>query len=175
VVGEHRLDRTLGAAALAGVVALYVHSAFDFNLHIPSSALMAALMALFVFGNARVPGESERAGGSRAAIGVGALFVAVALSVALVIPWSAPPREPASLARVATSSRIDLRRSALDGDLIALLRQRPGQATTWVQLAWVRFPRNHEEAGALAVWGLSLDPQHRELARVSTPLRASAR
>ncbi len=42
---EHRLARSLLAAALAGLCAIYVHSAFDFNLRIPSNALMASFVA----------------------------------------------------------------------------------------------------------------------------------
>jgi O-antigen ligase len=172
---EGRMARATCTAAAAGVVALYVHSAFDFNLHIPSNALMATLIALFAFGTVRLPGPSDLAGVARATTGRGAMFVAVSLLVALLTPWSEPRREPAALARAGTPSRTDLRRSSLESDLTALLRQRPGQATAWVQLAWLRLPGNREEARALAEWGLSLDPQHRELARVSASLRDAGR
>jgi O-antigen ligase len=41
---SHRLAGGLLDGALAGVLALFVHSAFDFNLHIPSNALFFVLM-----------------------------------------------------------------------------------------------------------------------------------
>ena len=50
---EHRLPRALLAASLAGGAALYVHSAFDFNLRIPSNALMAAAILAIGAGSVR--------------------------------------------------------------------------------------------------------------------------
>ncbi len=72
-------------------------------------------------------------------------------------------------------SRTDLRRASLESDVTALLRRRPGQAVAWVQLGWLRFPSSREEASALARWGVALDPQHQELARVSALLRQTPR
>jgi O-antigen ligase len=172
---EHRLGRALLAAALAGVAALYVHSAFDFNLHIPSNALMAALLAAVSAACALRASGPAAAGEKGILLPAGALVLASSLLVAFLSPWSEPRWEPATLARAAFSPRADLRRSSLGSEVTALLRRRPGQAAGWVDLAWLRRPRSLDEAAALARWGVTLDPRHEELARAAAPLGASGR
>ncbi len=172
---DHRLSRALLAAALAGGAAIYVHNTFDFNLRIPSNAAMAALLA--ALGTAYT--LSAKGPGTLGAGGVGSwmgrLVLLGSLLIAALAPWSAPRWEPSALARAAGSSRTDLRRVSLENDVTALLWQRPGQAAAWVQLAWLRFPKTHEEASELAQWGVALDPEHQDLARASAPLRESSR
>jgi O-antigen ligase len=171
---EHRLARALLAAALAGGGAVYVHSAFDFNLRIPSNALMAALLA------AVCAACTLRASGPTAVRGKGVMpwsglpVLAGSLLTGVLSPWSEPRWDPAVLARAASSPRADLRRSSLESEITALLRRRPGQAAAWVDLAWLRLPKSPEEASALARWGVTLDPQHQELAQASALLRDSA-
>ena len=172
---EHRLARALLAAALAGGIAVYVHSAFDFNLRIPSNALMGALLAAVCATctlGARGPAPVE---GKGITSWSGLLVLAGSLLIALLSPWSEPRWDPAALARAASSPHADLRRSSLESEVTALLRRRPGQAAAWVDLAWLRLPKSPEEASALARWGVTLDPQHQELARAAAPLRESAR
>ena len=89
---------------------------------------------------------------------------------ALATPWSEPRWDPATLARATAPARTDLRRSALESDVTAFLRRRPGQAAAWVQLGWLRLPASREDGSALARWGVALDPRQEELARVSAPL-----
>ena len=57
----HRVPRALRAGALAGVVALLVHSSFDFNLRIPSNALLFAMLAALALAPDGAPG-GNRAG-----------------------------------------------------------------------------------------------------------------
>ena len=65
---------------LAGLVALAAHSAFDFNLRIPSNATLAALLAAFAAAGAGL--RNVRLG--RAALGAGAIiFAAFALVLAV--------------------------------------------------------------------------------------------
>ena len=101
--------------------------------------------------------------------------MAVSLLTALATPWSEPRWDPATLARATASARTDLRRSALESDVTAFLKRRPGQAAAWVHLGWLRLPASREDGSALARWGVSLDPRHEELARVSAPLREPGR
>jgi hypothetical protein len=172
---DQRLARALLAAALAGGAAIYVHSAFDFNLHIPSNAATAALLAALGAActlSAKGPGTLGAGGAGSWA---GRLVLLGSLLIAALAPWSEPRWEPSTLARVAGSSRADLRRASLEGDVTALLRRRPGQAVAWVHLAWLRFPSDHEEASELARWGVALDPQHQELARASALLQQTPR
>jgi hypothetical protein len=172
---DQRLARALLAAALAGGAAIYVHSAFDFNLHIPSNAATAALLAALGAActlSAKGPGTLGAGGAGSWA---GRLVLLGSLLIAALAPWSEPRWEPSTLARVAGSSRTDLRRASLEGDVTALLRRRPGQAVAWVHLAWLRFPSDHEEASELARWGVALDPQHQELARASALLQQTPR
>ena len=172
---EHRLARSLLAAALAGGAAVYVHSAFDFNLRIPSNALVAALLA-GVCASAVLPAGGRATAGTRSLrSGVGPVLVAASLLAAFATSWTEPRWDPAALVRAAAPARSDLRRSALESDVTALLRQRPARAAAWVHLGWLRFPASRDNGSALARWGVALDPRHEELARASAPLREGSR
>jgi len=163
---EHRLARSLLAAALAGGAAVYVHAAFDFNLRIPSNALMASLLAALC-ASAILPAAEPTATAKQSLRSVaGAFVLAVSFFTALATPWSEPRWDPAALARATAPGRTDLRRSALESDPTAFLRRRPGNAAAWV----LRLPVSREDGSALARWGVGLDPRQEELARVSAPL-----
>ena len=96
---EHRLARSLLGAALAGGAAVYVHSAFDFNLRIPSNALLAALLAA-VCASALLPATGAAKASTRGlSLVAGPVLVAVSLLAALATPWSEPRWDPAALAR----------------------------------------------------------------------------
>jgi O-antigen ligase len=171
---EHRLARSLFAAALAGIATVYAHSAFDFNLRIPSNALMASFLAAACV-SALLPAAEPASSGSRALRSGAACVVLISLFIAFVVPWSDPRWDPAALGRVTAPARSDLRRLALESDAARLLRRRPAHAETWVQLGWLRLAASRKDGSALARWGLSLDPAHEELARVSAPVRDAAR
>jgi len=172
---EHRLGRSLLTAALAGGAAAYVHAAFDFNLRIPSNALMASFLAALCV-SAILPAAEQTATSARSLRSVaGAFVLAVSFVTALATLWSEPRWDPATLARATAPARTDLRRSALESDVAAFLKRRPGQGAAWVQLGWLRFAASREDGSALARWGLALDPRHEELARVSAPLRGAER
>jgi len=172
---ERRLARSLLAAALAAGVSAYVHAAFDFNFHIPSNALMAALLA-GLWASAALPATPEPGVTHlrRPLLSRGLLVLAASLLVALLTPWSAPRWEPARLARASVPAGTGLRRAALDMDLSMLLRREPARATAWVRIGWLRLPTARKEALALAEWGVGLDPCHEELARASASLREAA-
>jgi len=165
---ERPLARALAAAALAGGVAVCVHSAFDFNLRIPSNALVGASLAAVSLASALRPRAA--AAGTPPRPSAGLLLLPATLHVALLTPWSEPLWDPSFLARAAASPPASLRRSSLEADLTVLLHRRPAQAAAWVELAWLRRPRSAGEAPALAHWGTSLDPQHQDLARAARPL-----
>jgi len=168
---SHRLARALLAAALAAGVAAWVHAAVDFNLRIPSNALMA-LFAAGLCVSAVGPAAPSGMGARRALPPI--LVLAASLLLAVRAPWGGPQWHAATLARAAAPTASALRLSALDADLQELLRRRPALATAWVQLAWLRLRTSGPEAASLARWGAALDPRHEELARVSTALREAA-
>jgi O-antigen ligase len=174
-VTEHRLARSLLAAALAGSAAVYVHSAFDFNLRIPSNALMAALLAGVAASAVLPEAHTAETAARKLQWTTAPLLLALSLLLTLATPWSGPRWDPTALTRITAKTRTDLRRFALEGDAVALLRRRPAHAAAWVHLGWLRLPASREEGSALARWGVALDPRHEELARASASLRDVAR
>ena len=174
---EERLVRGVGLGAVAGLTALAVHSLGDFNLRIPSNALLASLLAAVGVAAVSSRGAPTASGDEGSTVAPRLLLVALSMSfvMALATPWSEPRWDPATLARATAPGRTDLRRSALESDVTAFLRRRPGQAAAWVQLGWLRLPASREDGSALARWGVALDPRQEELARVSAPLPAGPR
>ena len=167
---DHRLARSLLVATLAGGAAVYVHAAFDFNLRIPSNALMASFLAAFCI-SLVLPAPEPTTAQTRSLQWLARAFVlAFSFYAALATPWSEPRWDPATLARATSPARTELRRSALESDVAAFLKRRPSQAAAWVHLGWLRLPASRERGSALARWGLALDPQHEDLARASAPL-----
>lgn len=173
----HRLQRGLRAGSLAGLVAIAVHSAVDFNLRLPSNALLASgLLALLLApiegGVDEEPGRPSRFGRWPFVL----LLAAVCVQAALV-PWT-PRRfdsERLLRARAVAGPAPDLRRQSLDTDLVAHLRARPADAQAWVALAWLRLPGSPGEAAALAAWGHDLDPRHEALRLAAERVIAAAR
>jgi O-antigen ligase len=157
--GAHRVVRSIGTGATAGLVALAVHSAVDFNLRIPSNAALAALLAAAALGPAGVRARPL----SRAA--AASLAVASALLLAAVArppeqPWL-EAREETVLAVAAPSpwTRI-LRLERAQVALERVLRRRPAHAESWIMLAGVRAARGDAAVGAaLARHALALDPE----------------
>jgi O-antigen ligase len=172
---EHRLARSLLTAALAGSAAVYVHSAFDFNLRIPSNALMAALLAGVAASAVLPEAHIAETAARKLQWTTAPLLLALSLFFTLTTPWSGPRWDPTALTRITARTRTDLRRFALEGEAAALLQRRPAHAPAWVHLGWLRLPASREEGSALARWGVALDPRHEELARASASLRDVAR
>jgi len=149
----HRLARGLGAGALAGVVALLAHSAYDFNLRIPSNALLFVLLVAFVLGPA----------GSTAGVRLAAVclvFLLAASALAILTPWREPRVDTAQLVRASVVPTAGLRRQSLENAGIVYLRKRPADAWAWVVQGWIRDVGSPADAADLAAWGLRLDPRH---------------
>ena len=147
-----RLPRALATGALAGGLALTVHSAFDFNLHLPSNALVSTALVAVLLASAAdgVPARPLRVWA------VGA--VSASLALALATPWAAARLHSGPLLRAASSPPTSLRRVALEEDVVARLGARPSDAAAWVALAWLRGPCSRSEAEALGGWAVRLDP-----------------
>ena len=156
-----RGPRALRSGALAGIVALLVHSAFDFNLRVPSNALLFAMLVALVLGPVAAPARFS------AARRLGAILVlAVSFAVSLATPWTEGVRD-AGLARLAGSSPGGLRWAATEQDVVSHLRRRPADAVAWMTLAWLRRPSSPAEARALAEWSVGLDPRREALRRAA--------
>jgi hypothetical protein len=170
----HPLVGGLAMGALAAVCAMAVHSGFDFNLRIPSNAVLAAFAAATA---AAASGPGRRA--SRGlALG---LLVLVALLAALA---ARAPADTAALARseVAGAARADtpevraLRLARAEEALRRTLVHRPAHAESWLLLAAVRADRgNAAEAAALARHAVALDPRRTDLATAAETIAARAR
>jgi hypothetical protein len=151
-----RRRRGLGLGALAGLSALLVHSAFDFNFRIPSNALLFAFLgavALAAAGGVRPLGIRRPAA------------IAAISALTLVLVRVSPRAEPAAgLPEVRhlldAPGPLRLRWAQADAVLVERLHQRPADAEAWVLLGWVRALRGDVAEGAvLAGYGASLDPQ----------------
>jgi O-antigen ligase len=150
-----RLQRGLVLGALSALAALAVHSAVDFNMRIPSNAALAALMLALVLGGAGVRPQN---GGRWRWAGAGTL--ALLLVLRLLAPLDQPPPEDAMRrAAMAVGSGRELRLAAVEAELTARLRRRPGDAESWALLSWTRRAGgNAEEATALERHAAALDP-----------------
>jgi O-antigen ligase len=148
---RERLLRGLVTGATAGLVALAVHSAFDFNLRIPSNALLAAALVAIVL--AASPGSATRP--SRLLVPAA---LAATLALGLFTSWSAPRVEPGPLTRAAHTAGSSLRRAELETETLTHLQRRPADPVAWLALAWVRLPGSPQEAASLAQWAVRLDP-----------------
>jgi O-antigen ligase len=168
---EHRLSRGLRAGALAAIAALLVHSAFDFNLRIPSNALLFVLLVALAFAPVdRTASESpSRPSGARGWIWIaGVVILSLTAILAVSTPWTGRRLDRASFERAAYGG--GLRGLSLERDTIAHLRRRPADAAAWVGLAWLRRWRSPAEARVLARWGTGLDPQYEALRRLARDL-----
>jgi O-antigen ligase len=150
--------RALAQGAVAGFVALGVHSVVDFNLRIPANALVCAYLAAAVL---------SRTGHPR--INRPLTYVVVALCALVVLIVTIPPssRDESLRQRAAirarehvTPLRLVKVREALEGHL----RRRPADAEAWVWLGWShRSVGAAEDASALCAYGATLDPQRTAL------------
>jgi O-antigen ligase len=159
-----RALRGLGLGALAGAVALAVHSLVDFNLRIPSNALVFAGLVALAAG-ASTPIDKRLESPSKSVRRWIALLPAAALLSALVatlsIPWSQEaPGGSSSLHLTGVRPGAPLRQAAAAAVLTDHLRGRPADAVAWAMLAWVRAHRSPAEGRQLAEHALALDPLH---------------
>jgi len=168
---DSRLARALRMAALSGGVALGVHSLFDFNLRIPSNALLAVALLLYALPSRPHAGAPRQRLRARVVSG---LIVMVGIVVGVLASWSEPAWDPRTLARASGREDRQLRHASLQATLVELLRERPAASLAWAQLAWLRHSASREEAAELARWGLGLDPQNLALQRATERLRLVA-
>lgn len=160
-----RVLRGLALGAVGALAALALHSAVDFNLRIPSNALLAAVLAAGAGGLAPSPRPSGRPA---------LLSITLGLTAALsLITYD-------SVRTAATNEgrrplRLGLRLAQTETALGETLERRPADAEAWVALGWVRSARGAwPEGAALARYGASLDPRRDALQAAAARIAASA-
>jgi O-antigen ligase len=167
---EDRLLRGLGTGAAGALAALLVHSVFDFNLHVPSNALLFALSA--TVGLAAAAGPSPRTRPVEGALLIAAL-VAATVAAAAPLPSTVGALPGVRRAVAAGGADSGLRLSAAEAELQARLHRQPADPQAWLYLAWVRAARGSAgEATGLAAYAVSLDPRHEGLRREAERLQA---
>jgi O-antigen ligase len=158
--GASRLHDGLKAGAAAGLAALAVHSAFDFNLRIPANAALAALAAAVLLGALLSPSAARR---SRSVL----VLLLATLAVAVIASWTVTDTQASGLGRI-NDRRASLRRTVAGEQSRELLRHRPALAVAWLQLAWLQPVQ--AERSALASWASRLDPAQAEISRAAREL-----
>jgi O-antigen ligase len=156
----------LRAGTAGGLAALLAHSVFDFNLRIPSNAILAAFLASVAA--ACIPGRPAPIWATRvaaAALGLATLFALP--RPAFPVDPSAPWEEARAEARLAAASVVPearaLRLDRTERALEAILRRRPAFAEAWLLLAGARAERGDPSAPELARHAASLDPERSDL------------
>jgi O-antigen ligase len=166
------LLRGLGAGALGGLVVLLVHSAFDFNLRVPSNAVLAALLASVVAAGApprRVPAWAGRAGAAGFAVAA-LLVLGRSVPIDTSTPWQRARNEARRTAASVAPEARALHLDRTDHALQATLRGRPAHAEAWLLLAGTRAARGEASAPELARHAATLDPQRPDLQKAAQAL-----
>jgi O-antigen ligase len=154
-----RVVRGIGMGAVAGLVALAVHSGVDFNLRIPSNAALAAVLAAAAAG---VAGPGSRPLPRLAALGlaVGALGLLATVATLPREPWLAARAEARQVGLAGAPEARALRLERSEMALRRLLRRRPAHAESWLMLAGARVGGGDPDTGAvLARYAVTLDPE----------------
>lgn len=157
------LRRGVVTGAAAGLCALLVQDAVDFNLHVPSNAFVFALLLALV----------AAARGTRAATSVPVLLgmgAAILSTVVAAVAYTKPPpsveiwRDSAQRAAGLTRDRA-LRLTRTEEGLRGYLQQRPSDPQAWLLLGWTRLAAG-DLAAALALFehARALDPANPQVA-----------
>jgi O-antigen ligase len=169
--GSERFVRGIGMGAVAGLIALAIHSAVDFNLRIPSNAALAAVLAATAAAAAGLGRHPLR----RPVSATLALATAVLLGAVVTLPaepWLRA-REETRLAALATTPETRaLRLERAETALCRLVRRRPACAECWLMLAGVRSAAGDAVSGSsLAGHAVALDPERATLREAASRLQ----
>ena len=172
-----RLRRGLRMGAASGLVALAVHSAFDFNLRIPASAITGLMLVALLLSAAPGPPEGTLGlarRGSWAALGLASLLGAAGLGLVTRSPQAGQTLD--ALRGLPSGALPPLRAGLTEAMVRAHLRTRPGDSEAWVLLAWLRLRAGSRDEGiALAHYASTLDPTREALRIYSEGLRRDSR
>jgi hypothetical protein len=170
-------ERGLALGAAGALAAIAVQGLFDFPLHLPAVAAVAAVAASFLIPTTTAEPPSPPARG-------GVFGTVALLALALVVAATTGPRPgrasslPAvRLATARGSAGPATSRAQLAEDQVRRhLRSRPADAEGWAILAWLRARAGSaEEASALARHAAALDPARTALGDYARRLEGLAR
>jgi O-antigen ligase len=171
---QDRLVRGAGLGALAGLLALGVHGLVDFNLRIPSNAMLFTLLLSLALAASTAWRGTGRLGSWA--------FVLVLLAGVAAAAWPRGPtslepgrRDLATAYGIADPEGRRLRLSRASAALTAAVRQRPVSAEGWLLLGWSRALLGEVQGSSLARYGASLDPERVELGREAERLATAGR
>jgi cytochrome c-type biogenesis protein CcmH/NrfG len=140
---------------LAGLVALAVHGLVDFNLRIPSNAILFLTLAAVA---AAPLGTVVWARGHRWAF-VAALVAIAGVYARAADPWPLLRGARASALKVGATSGASLRLSVADRQVRTYLDARPGDPEAWLLAAWMAARAGRPaDAAMLAHHAIGLDP-----------------
>lgn len=167
-VQRDRLRRGLGLGASLACLVLLVHGLVDFNLRIPSNALLFVFCVALALACASPEAEPDRPPG-RTPAWVAPVLVAVLLAAVLRTPArTAPLPEAARPTALRGRPLTPLRAREAEAALVASLRARPANAEAWLVLAWLKKAgADPAPAAALAAHAAALDPQRASLQELS--------
>jgi O-antigen ligase len=153
------LLRGIGVGALAGLSGLALHSAVDFNLRIPSNAVLAAFLVSLAASLAPPRPSTFPAAGAWAAVLSASLAVG-GLAVLRPVPWALAEGQVAAAAAAWQPETRRLRAARAEYALRSVVRSRPAHAESWLLLAWTRAAQgDRTSVRPLANHAVSLDPQ----------------
>jgi O-antigen ligase len=156
-----RLRRGLGLGASMACLTLLVHGLVDFNLRIPSNALLFLFCAVLALACASPDEDADHPTGRVPAWAAPGL-VALLLTLPLTTPAATGGALPEAARPTALGGRplTPLRARQAEDALFAALRQRPANAEAWLVLAWLeQVAGARSQAVALATHAAELDPQ----------------
>jgi cytochrome c-type biogenesis protein CcmH/NrfG len=163
----------LATGAMAGLVVLLVHGTVDFNLRIPSNAVVAALLASFVVSAAPLRPVARKAGLAAALAFGAAALLALPRPGASIDPaeeWERARSEARRSAASTTPTARVLHLERTEQAAQAAIRQRPAHAEAWLLLAGARAQRGDPSAPELARHAAWLDPERPELQQAARAL-----
>jgi O-antigen ligase len=150
-----RVQRGIVTGALAGMVALTVHGLVDFNLRIPSNALMFVSLAVLA---AAPLGCVAHAGRRRWAFPAALALIAL-VSARAADPWPLLRDARASALKVDPAAPA-LRLALADRHLRQYLAARPADPEAWLLASWVAARAGRtDDATGLVHHAIALDPQ----------------
>jgi hypothetical protein len=168
-----RLRRGLGLGAAAGAAALLVHSAFDFNLRIPSNALLFVFLVALALAAASAHDDRP----ARRPLGLLAVALGLALAVTTPAASTSPlPREARAFTVKGGRPVTPLRVAQATHAVTAHLKARPAHAEAWLFLAWLQSAAGaRDDAAALAGHAARLDPQRAAIVSEAARIQAGPR
>jgi hypothetical protein len=154
---ESRLKRAIVASAAGALATIAVHALADFQLRIPSNAVLSALMA--VLACCIVPPRLAPTPRRAAPIVAGLIaFAPLAIWVAQARPRADGIGEVKRTAGATDAGSQKLRATRAEASLSRAVHSRPAAPELWLALAWTRLVLGRSGVAELALHARELEP-----------------